>query len=110
MANFDEREKGFEAKFKIDQESKFKITARRNRLLGQWAAGKMGLIGPAADQYAKDVVASDFDKPGDDDVIEKVVGDLKAKNLAVDAAAVRRELERCTATARDQVMAEQGKK
>jgi len=109
MANFDEREKGFEAKFKIDQESKFKITARRNRLLGQWAAGKLGLTGPAADQYAKDVVASDFDKPGDDDVIEKVVGDLKAKNLAVDAAAVRRELERLTATARDQVLGEQKK-
>jgi hypothetical protein len=106
MATFEEREKGFEAKYKADQELRFKVTARRNKLLGLWAAGKMGLTGAAADAYAKDVVAADFDKPGDDDVIEKVAGDLKAKGHGADAADVRKELERLTTTAKEQIMAE----
>jgi hypothetical protein len=109
MATFEEREKGFEAKYKVDQELRFKVTARRNKLLGLWAAGKMGLAGAAADAYAKEVVAADFDRPGDDDVIEKVAGDLKAKGLPADAANVRAELERLAQTAKTQVMEESTK-
>ena len=67
MATFDERQKGFEKKFKKDQELQFKAAARRNKLLGLWAAEQMGLKGEAAEAYAKEVVRSDFDKPGDDD-------------------------------------------
>jgi hypothetical protein len=106
MATFDEREKGFEAKFRVDQELRFKVTARRNKLLGLWAAGKLGLAGPAAESYAKQVVEADFQKPGDDDVIDKVLGDLKAKGVEADAAAIRRELDRLAATAKEQIMSE----
>jgi hypothetical protein len=96
MATFDEREKGFEAKFRADQELQFKVTARRNKLLGLWAAGRMGLAGTAAESYAKQVVEADFQKPGDDDVVDKVL----------DAASVRRELDRLAATAKEQIMTE----
>ena len=106
MPTFDEREKGFEAKFRVDQELRFKVTARRNKLLGLWAAGKLGLIGAAAETYSREVVEADFQKPGDDDVIDKVVGDLKAKGVAADAAAVRRELDRLAATAKEQIIEE----
>jgi hypothetical protein len=109
MATFDEREKGFEAKYKVDQELRFKITARRNKLLGMWAAQKLGLAGSDADAYAKEVVAADFSKPGDEDVIAKVVGDFTAKGVAADAGAIKSELEKLSATARDQVIAEQAK-
>ena len=109
MSGFDDREKGFEAKFRLDQEAQFKVTARRNKLLGQWAAGKMGLSGSAADDYAKDVVAADFIRPGDGDVIEKVVQDLTAHNIATSEAEVRKQLESLAKTARDQIMNELGK-
>jgi hypothetical protein len=109
MATFDDREKGFEAKYKLDQDTRFKITARRNKLLGLWAAERMKLAGPAAEAYARDVVTADFSKPGDDDVIDKVVKDLTDKGVAADAAAIQREIERLTATARDQVLKELGK-
>jgi hypothetical protein len=104
MTTFDDREKGFEAKYKRDQELQFKVTARRNRLLGEWAAGKLGLTGEAATAYAKDVVAADFDKPGDEDVAEKVVADLTAKKVAVSAADVRKEMDRLLAVAKEQLM------
>ncbi len=110
MTTFDEREKGFEAKYKLDQETRFKITARRNKLLGLWAAGELGLSGAEADGYAREVVASDFDRPGDDDVIGKVVTDLAAKGRQADAARVRKEIERLDAVARDQILAEQKSK
>ncbi|MDX2266277.1 MAG: DUF1476 domain-containing protein [Hyphomicrobiales bacterium] len=79
MTTFDDRQKGYEAKFAQDEALRFKATARRNRLLGQWAAGLLGLTGAAADDYAKTVVKSDFEKPGDEDVVAKVAGDLKGK-------------------------------
>ena len=69
MSTFDSREKGFENKFAHDEELRFKATARRNKLLGAWAAEKMGITGAAADSYAKDVVAADFEEAGDDDVV-----------------------------------------
>ena len=107
MSAFDEREKGFEAKFKLDQDTKFKITSRRNKLLGLWAAGQLGITGPGADAYAREVVASDFDSPGDDDVVAKIVKDAAAKGVKIDAARVKKEIERLDAVARDQVLAEQ---
>ena len=104
MTSFEDREKGFEAKFKHDQELRFKVGARRNRLLGLWAAERLGLKGAEAEAYAKQVVMADFDKPGDDDVIDKVVVDLKAKGVAVTPAVVRVELEKFGQLAREQMM------
>ena len=94
MATFDEREKGFETKFKRDQELDFKVMARRNKLLGLWAAEKMGVAGADAETYAKEVVISDFDRPGDDDVLEKVQGDLTAKGLDLTDKDIRKEMDR----------------
>ena len=82
MTAFDDRGKGFEAKYKRDQELQFKVMARRNKLLGLWAAEKMDVTGADAETYCKEVVVSDFERPGDDDVLEKVHGDLTAKGPA----------------------------
>lgn len=106
MTGFDDREKAFEAKFKQDQELQFKVRARRNKLLGLWAAAKLGQSGAAADAYARQVVDSDFQKPGEEDVVEKVVGDFSAKGVKVDASAVRAEMERLLSEAKQQIMAE----
>ena len=83
MTTFDDREKGFEAKFARDEALRFKATARRNRHLGLWAAGLLGLSGGDADAYVKEVIRADFLEPGDEDVIAKVLGDFKAKGVAV---------------------------
>lgn len=92
MATFDEREKGFEAKFKRDEELKFKAMARRNKLLGLWAAEKLGLEGAEAEAYAKEVVKADFERPGDEDVYEKVMGDFQAKNVDVSDHTLRKQM------------------
>ena len=105
MSKFDEREKGFEANFSHDQELAFKVTARRNRMLGLWAAQHLGLTGPAVDEYARQVVEADFTRPGDSDVIEKVAKDFAAKGIAIGAEQVADELHRCAAEARKQVAA-----
>lgn len=105
MASFDEREKGFEAKYKNDQDKVFKITARRNKLLGLWAAQQMGLQGADAEAYAKEVVVADFQKPGVDDVIEKIMGDFKKRGLAIEAHKVRHELQKFGAEAEAQINA-----
>ena len=106
MATFDDREKEFEARFKHDQEFRFKTTARRNRLLGLWAAQKMGLSGPDADTYAKEVVAAEFAPGGDNHVIDKVAGDLAAKGQTITPAQVRFELEHLAEQAKQQLMKE----
>src|SRR5438045_1800168 len=104
MRSFEERQKGHEAQFAHGQELAFRITARRNRLLGLWAAERLGLpAGEPAEAYAKSVVAADFQAPGDDDVIDKVRGDLVAKGLEVTEAEVRGELTRAAAQAREQL-------
>jgi hypothetical protein len=92
MTTFDEREKGFEAKFARDDALRFKATARRNRYLGVWAAGLLGLSGHDAETYVKDVIRSDFQLPGDEDVIAKVMTDFKAKGVAVTDAQLRKKL------------------
>lgn len=82
MTTFDKRQEGFEKKFALDEELKFKATARRNRKLGNWTAEKLGLAGAEADAYAKSVVAADFEEAGDDDVFRKVRADLDAKGVS----------------------------
>lgn len=106
MSMFDDREKGYEAKYKHDQEAQFKITARRNKLLGLWVAGQLGRTGADAEAYAKEVVASDFEKPGDDDVIMKVLKDLEAKGINYDMDAIRKKLVGFATEARGQIEAD----
>jgi hypothetical protein len=89
MTTFDKREEGFEKKFALDEEQKFKAHARRNRLLGLWAAEKLGISGDAANAYAREVVAAAFEGGGDADVLRKVVGDLSAKGIDIAEAEVR---------------------
>ena len=84
MTQFDDRERAFESKFAHDEEMKFRITARRIRLLGEWAARLMGLTDAEAESYAKDVVRSDFEEAGEHDVIRKVLGDLTAAGVDMD--------------------------
>jgi hypothetical protein len=103
MTTFDNRERGFENKFALDQEQEFKAGARRNKLLGQWAAGLMGLQGDNIDEYAKAVVKSDFELPGDEDVLRKVFEDLKGSGVAVSEGEVRMKMDELLAVARDQV-------
>ena len=104
MSTFDERQKGFEQKYKHDQELQFKVNARRNKLLGLWAAEQMGLAGADAESYAKEVVQADFETAGDSDVIAKVVKDLGAKGKAVSELQIRKELDRLLAVAKEQIM------
>jgi len=106
MASFDEREKGFEKKFKHDKELDFKVNARRNKLVGLWAAKEMGIPTADADAYAKSVVMADFEKPGDDDVVEKIMADFKVKGVAITEHRVRKELADQLDTARRQIMSE----
>ena len=103
MTTFDKREEGFEKKFALDEEQKFKAEARRNRLLGLWAAEKLGLTGDAATAYSKEVVAADFEEAGDQDVQNKVVKDFAAKGVAISAAEVRAKMTELLAVAAAQV-------
>lgn len=106
MTTFDKREKSFEAKYAHDQETLFKIGARRNKLLGQWMAGELGLDGADAEAYAKAVIISDFEKPGDEDVFEKVWADVQSKGLSLSEDQVRKQMKDLLETARDQVTSE----
>jgi len=92
MTTFDKREEGFEKKFAHDEELRFKANARRNKLLGLWAAEKLGLSGDAANVYAKDVVMADFEEAGDEDVFRKVRRDLDAKGVAQSDQDIRRTM------------------
>jgi hypothetical protein len=105
MPAFEDREREFENRFKHDEELRFKITARRNRLLGGWAAQRLGLAGGAAEDYARSVVEAVF-AGGDKAVVAKVVGDLAAKGQGVTPEQVQFELDHFAVTARQQVMAE----
>jgi hypothetical protein len=104
MTSFDDREKAFEAKYARDEDMAFRVTARRNRLVGQWAAAQMGLTPEETDAYAKAVVQADFEEAGDEDVIRKLLGDLLAAGVETDDAAVRRALDEQTVEARRQLM------
>ena len=95
--------KHHEEKHVRDDELEFKVVARRNRLLGHWAAEKLGFTGDAVQAYAKEVVMSDFEEPGDEDVIRKVMGDFHKNNVATSEAELRREMSRLLGVARDQL-------
>jgi hypothetical protein len=105
MSSFDKREEGFEKKFALDEEQKFKAEARRNRLLGLWAAEKLGISGDAATAYAKEVVAADFEEAGDGDVLRKVMGDITAKGLTLTEQQLRVKMDELMALAVVQVKA-----
>ena len=104
MTTFDDREKAFESKFAHDQDMAFRITARRNRLLGQWAAALMKLTPEETDSYAKGVVQADFEEAGDEDVIRKLLGDLTSAGVDMDDATIRTALDAKMVEARRQLM------
>jgi len=104
MTQFDDRERAFEAKYARDEEMQFRITARRNRLLGEWAARQMGLTEAETESYAKDVIRSDFEEAGEHDVIRKVLGDLTAAGVDCDEEEVRQALRHKEVEARRQII------
>ena len=105
MTTFNDREQGFERKYALDQEQEFKANARRNRALGEWAAGLMGLEGQHLADYAKAVVKSDFEQPGDEDVLRKVFEDLKGSGVTISEGDVRMKMAELLAQARESVRA-----
>jgi hypothetical protein len=92
MTNFEDREKGFERKFAHDEELKFKATARRNKLLGMWAAAEMGITGDAAQGYAREVIKADLEQPGEEDVFRKIRKDFDAKGVQQSDHQIRRKM------------------
>ncbi len=102
-SGFDEREKGFETKFSRDQEFEFKVTARRNKLLGLWLAEKFGMSGDEAAEYAVEVVKSDFEEAGHEDVVRKVMGDIESRGVDISEHLLRTEMDKLMATAREQL-------
>ena len=107
MTSFDDRKDAFEKKFAHDEELRFKATARRNKLLGLWAAEKLGKSGPEADAYAKSVVLADFQEAGDDDVLRKVLSDLNAAGVTAADTDIRRHMTELMDRAIDEVKAGQ---
>jgi hypothetical protein len=105
MTTFDKREEGFEKQFAVDEELKFRATARRNRLLGLWAATKLGLSGADADAYAKEVVAADFEEAGDHDVFRKIRRDFDAKAIKESDHQIRRTMDELMAKAVQEIKA-----
>ncbi len=104
MTTFDDRESAFENKFAHDEEMAFRVTARRNKLVGHWAAAKMGLTPEETDAYAKSVVQADFEEAGDEDVVRKLMGDLTAADVETSDTEVRQALADMTVEARRQFM------
>jgi len=108
MTTFNDRERAFETKYARDQDMQFRIVARRNRLLGQWAANLMGLSQAESDAYASDVIRADFEEAGDEDVIRKVLGDLTSAGVECDEGRIREALAHKSVEARRQLMESQG--
>ncbi len=106
MTSFNEREKSFENKYKHDQELQFKVGVRRNKLLGLWAAELLDLSGADGEAYAKEVIASDFDEPGDDDVLRKILADFETKTVDMSAHRLRKKMDELIVVAKKQVMDE----
>ena len=104
MTDFNDRERAEEAKYAMDADTAFRVAARRDRLLGQWAAEKMNLSAEETDAYAKSVIQANFEEAGDDDVIRKVLGDLIAAGVDIDEAGIRAALEEKSVEARRQLM------
>ena len=106
MTTFDDREKAFEDKYKHDQGLQFRVDVRRNKLLGLWAAEMLDKTGADAEAYAKEVVSSDFEEPGDADVVRKVLGDLEAYGVEMSEHRLRKQMDDPLVTAKDEVMKE----
>ena len=106
MTTFNDREKAFEDKYKHDQELQFKVEVRRNKLLGLWVAELLGKAGDEAEAYAKEVVASDFEEPGDADLVRKVLGDMEQAGADLSEHRLRKKMDELLAEAKDQVMKE----
>ncbi len=106
MTTFNDREKAFEDKYKHDQDLQFKVEVRRNKLLGLWAAELFGLQSGEAEAYAKEVVASDFEEPGDADLVRKVLGDFSAKQVEMSEQRLRKKMEELQSDAMHQIMTE----
>jgi hypothetical protein len=106
MTNFEDREKGFERKFAHDEELKFKATARRNKLLGMWAAAEMGITGDAAQGYAREVIKADLEQPGEEDVFRKIRKDFDAKGVQQSDHQIRRKMSDLMSEAIAQIEAE----
>lgn len=104
MTDFKDRERAEEAKYAMDADTAFRVTARRDRLLGQWAAEKMNLSAEETDAYAKSVIQANFEEAGDEDVIRKLLGDLIGAGVDMDEAGVRAALEEKSVEARRQLM------
>lgn len=105
MTTFDDRERAFEAKFAHDQDMQFRIVARRNRLLGIWAAKQMGLTDVEAETYASEVIRAEFEDAGDEEVVKKLLGDLTSAGVECDETRIREALEHKNVEARRQMMA-----
>ena len=108
MTQFNDRERAFETKFARDEEMQFRVLARRNRLLGEWAAGLMGLTAAESEAYAKEVIQADFEEAGDEDVVRKLLGDLTSAKVEIDEDKIRATLEHKAVEARRQLMEAQG--
>ena len=108
MTDFSDRQKGEEGKFAMDADTAFRVAARRNRLLGHWAAKLMGLTEVEAESYAKDVIHSDFEEAGDEDVVRKLLGDLTSAGVECDETRIREALAHKTVEARRQMIEAQG--
>ncbi len=106
MTTFNDREKAFEDKYKHDQELQFKVEVRRNKLLGLWVAELLGLSGADAEAYAKEVVAADFEEPGDADLIRKIQADAQPKSLDLSEHRLRKKMDELVAVAKEQIMSE----
>lgn len=106
MTTFDEREKSFEKKFALDQDLKFRAESRRNKMIAEWAAAKLGITGAAVDDYIKAVRKADLEEKGDDDVFRKIRKDLDAKSLAVTDTEIREAMLRFLETAVNQIQSE----
>ncbi|WP_417680490.1 DUF1476 domain-containing protein [Roseibium sp.] len=106
MSTFDKREEGFESKFAHDEELRFKASARRNKLLGLWAAEALGLEGDKAQEYAKEVVRADFEEPGDEDVFRKIRADFDAANVDQSDHQIRRTMDELMHKAVEQIRTE----
>ena len=108
MSSFDDRERAEEARYALDQETQFKVMARRNKLFGQWAADVMGLSGTEADSYAKQVVLSDLEEAGDEDVFRKVRGDFDKRGIQRTDAQIREQMAELLPVAREQILKDSG--
>ena len=107
MSGFDDREKAFETKYLHDQDLQFKVEVRRNKLLGLWVADELlGMTGDARDAYAKEVISADFEEPGEEDVVRKVMADVEAKGVDFSEHRLRNKMEELMAVAKQQMMTE----